>query len=188
MEIHVIEPRCLYAVKYDNEKFNEFDRIFEHHGDLNRVLHFFESYKNLISDYYVEKLKFPRHETEAYANYVIHEIEILSEYFDDLIDNTINLETPDLRGHFKILEGFEQHDMPVLKSYGLCSPSMVRVYAIEIDKQSLIIFYSGIKIRKSISECPDLKDNVIQKARKVIDFLRDEGVIDADDIDNLTQK
>lgn len=182
MDLFEIASGCLYAVKYHGETFDEYNRIFEDHSNLEKVLDFFETNKWKIGQYYVKELGIPADETEAYANIVIEETLELEEHFEYLIDNSLNHTTPDLRGHFKTLEGFENADMPAMKSYGLGDPSLLRVYAIEVDKQCLIIFYSGIKIEHSLSQCPVLKDNVISKAHQVIDFLIEN---DATDVPNL---
>lgn len=176
-----------HAVKYENEKFDEYNRIFEDYTDLSKVLHFFEENRWKIGEYYVRELGLSRDEVEAYAQPVIDDAVELEEYFEMLIDNTVEGNTPDLYGHFKMLEGFEGKDMPAMKSYGLNRPSMLRVYAIEMDRRSLIVFYSGIKIEHRLRDCPELKDNVLKKAHQVIDFLKDNGVLTVDDLVDLTK-
>lgn len=187
MRLIEIEPKCIYAIKYPDEEFDEYNRIFEHHQDFDKVLCFFEAYHTDISQYLINELQISPKETEAYAKLVVEETIDLEEYFEDLIDNTLNGATPDLKGHFKILEGFESEAIPAVKSYGLNKPSMLRVYAIEVDRTSLVIFYSGIKIRHSISECPILKDNVLQRARRVISFLTERGATDIEGLIDLVK-
>ncbi len=182
MDIVEIEKNYLYAVKYDDQEFDEYNRIFEDFTNLELVNEFFEHNKYKIGQYYVNELGYNRNETEAFSQYVINEAIELEEHFENLIDNTIEGNIPDLHGHFTILEGFENEDIPALKSYGLNRPSMLRVYAIEVDSNCLIIFYSGIKIEHSLSECPVLKDNVISKARLVLDFLKANGILDRENV------
>ena len=176
MEIVIIERNCLYAVKYPEEEHDEYNRIFEDYGDINKVEEFFELYKWEIGQYYVTELGWSRDETEAYTQKVIEEAEALEDRFEDLIDNTIDGIPPGLGSHFVILEGFEDKPMPAMKSYGVGNPSLLRVYAIEVSHNCLIIFYSGIKIAHKISECPVLKDNVISKAHRIIAFLEEHGL------------
>lgn len=187
ISIYTIEDEHLYAVKYDDEEEDEYNRIFDDHSNLAYVLKFFEENKWQIGQYYVKEYGIPRNEIEAYAQRVVEETLELEEYFERLIDNSVNDATPDLLGHFELLEGFEKEDTPAMKSYGLNKPSMLRVYAIEVEKKCLIIFYSGIKIRYSLSECPVLKDNVIRKARQVIDFLQEKEVVSVEDLKNLAE-
>lgn len=178
MELIEIAPDCLYAVKYPGQQFDEYNRIFEDYGDFEIVHEFFERYKWKIDNFYVRELGIAADETEAFARYVVDEAVELEEHFEDLIDNTLDHKTPNLFGHFKILEGFEKEDMPAMKSYGNGRPSLLRVYAIEIEHNCMVIFYSGIKINRAISDCPVLCDNVIEKARQVIDFLKRNGATD----------
>lgn len=185
MEIVVIEKGFLYAVKYLNAEFDEYNRIFEEFGDLEKVTEFFNLYKWEIDQYYVRELCLNRDEVEAYSQRVVEEAVELEETFENLIDNSIEGKSPALSSHFAILEGFEKERMPAMKSYGLKRPSLLRVYALEIARNCLIIFYSGIKIRKAISDCPVLKDNVLQKARALISFLHENEVLTKKDIDDL---
>lgn len=145
MNLVEIENDYLYAVKYDNEIFDEYNRIFEDFKNFDLVNDFFEKYKYQIGQFYVNSIGFNRNETEAYTQYVVDETIELEEYFESLIDNSVSGSAPDLKGHFKILEGFENEDLPALKSYGLNRPSMLRVYAIEIDENCLLIFIAVLK-------------------------------------------
>lgn len=178
MEIIEIAQNCLYAIKYSDQQFDEYNRIFEEYGNFEKVHDFFETYKWEIENYYVRELGIAADETEAFTQYVIEEAIELEEHFENLIDNTLDGNTPDLYGHFKILEGFEKEDMPAMKSYGNKRPSLLRVYAIEIEPNCMVIFYSGIKITHTIGKCPVLGENVIKKARDVIDFLKANGATD----------
>lgn len=185
MEIIIIEKDCLYAVKYPDQEHDEYNRIFEDYGDLEKVEEFFELYKWEIGQYYVTELGWNRDETQAYAQKVIAEAEKLEDKFEDLIDNTIDGINPGLSSEFLVLEGFENKDMPAMKSYGMGRPALLRVYAVEVSRNCLIIFYSGIKIQHEISNCPVLKDNVIQKARQVINFLEENEITCKKDLNDL---
>ena len=184
MEIVIIEKGCLYAVKYPEEKHDEYNRIFEDHTDINKVEAFFELHKWEIGQYYVTELGWSRDETAAYTQKVINEAVELEERFENLIDNTVDGISPDLGSNFNILEGYENKQIPAMKSYGVGRVPMLRVYAVEISSNCLIIFYSGIKIAHKISECPVLKDNVIKKANQVIAFLEENEIYSKDDLNS----
>lgn len=185
MEILRIVNNILYAVKYSGQEYDEYNRIFEDHGDLANVRAFFESYKWEIDDFYVTELSLDREEVEAYSQRLVKEALDLEERLEDLIDNCIDKKIPGLSSHFKLLEGFETEKMPALKGYGLPKISMLRVYAIELARDQLIIFYSGIKIGHKIKDCPILRDNVIQKAKDVISFLKEKGIFSVEDLNNF---
>lgn len=185
MEIVPIQYSCLYAVQYDGETYDEYNRIFEEYADLETVHTFFEENKWKIGQYYIKELGWPATETEAYTNHVIQEVEELEDYFEDLIDNTTSGLSPSLSSHFMTLEGFEKEQTPAMKSYGLARPSLIRIYAVEVEHNCLIIFYSGIKINHSLSECPILKDNVLSKARNLISFLKENGIYSAKELNQF---
>lgn len=187
MKIVVIEKNYLYAVKYDGNDTDEYNRIFDYLTDFEQVLDFFETYKWQINDYYVKQLDLPATETQAYATRLVQDALELEEKFEELIDDSIKIGNSCLRDHFELLEGFEKEDTPALKSYGLDHPSLIRVYAIEVDRRCLIIFYGGIKIRHALSECPILKDNVVQKARDVITYLEKMGVTTTEELNEITE-
>lgn len=178
MKLIEIESETVYAIKYDDEIYNEYDRIFEDYGDFETVLDFFETYKWQIASYYVRSIGFSQVETEAYANRVIEEAEELEDRFEEYFDEVEKGNYLPLKEHFIVLEGFEKEDMPALKSYGTKRPSLLRVYAVEIDARCMVIFYSGIKICQTLSECPVLKDNVLNRAREVIKFLRENNPLE----------
>lgn len=187
MEFVIIELNHLYAVKYQDEEFDEYNRIFEDYSNHAKVSRFFELNKWKIGQYYVEELGWSRNETEAYTQRVIEETNKLEDVLEDLIDNSVDSIPPGLSSRFKILEGFEEESMPAMKSYGVGRPSLLRVYAIELNSDQLIIFYSGIKITHKLSDCPILKDNVIQKARRVIDFLKNNNILNVEDLNSFIE-
>ncbi len=185
MEIVIIQKDCLYAAKYDGETYDEYNRIFEEHGNRELVENFFEIHKWEIGQYYVSELGLSRDEVDAYTQRVVEEAEDFEDYFENLIDNTIDGVSPGISSNFVVLEGFEKEVMPAMKSYGLSRPSMLRVYAIEVSINCLIIFYSGIKIAHSIGESPVLKDNVIPKARRIIAFLEENDITSKEDLNAM---
>lgn len=185
MEFVIIELNHLYAVKYQDEVFDEYNRIFEDFTNHEKVSSFFEINKWKIGQYYVEELGWSRNETEAYTQKVVEEANELEDILEDLIDNSVESIPPGLSSRFSILEGFEKEALPAMKSYGIGHPSLLRIYAIELDSDQLIVFYSGIKITHKISDCPILKDNVIQKAHRVIDFLKNNDILTVGDLNSF---
>jgi len=188
MRIITIEKDVIYAVHYPGQEFDEYNRIFEDHQDLQKVTSFFQTYKYRIGQYYVNKLRMRRDEVDGYAQHVIEDANKLEDYFEDLIDNSKAGRHPLLCEHFKPLEGFTDKTTPAFKSYGLADPSMLRVYAVEVNPHCMIIFYSGIKIEHSVADCPVLCDNVVSKADSLIRFLQGEMVENAYDLNLLISR
>lgn len=100
MKIVVIEKNYLYAVKYDGNDTDEYNRIFDYLTDFEQVLDFFETYKWQINDYYVKQLDLPATETQAYATRLVQDALELEEKFEELIDDSIKIGNSCLRDHF----------------------------------------------------------------------------------------
>lgn len=183
MELIEYEEGIIYAVKWPEQEFDEYERLIDY-AEPACVHQFIEQHQWEISQYYVNKLKIPRDRVDKWVKHITKEGEKLLDRLDQLIDNTIVGTTPDLFQHFKIIEGYESRDKPAMKSYGPDDPSMLRVYAIEIEQRCWIIFYSGIKIGKNFSDSPGL-EVVKDKANQVIAYLETNGVISLDDLKTL---
>ena len=71
-----------------------------------------------------------------------------------------------------------------MKSYGTMRPSLLRIYAIKMEKNTYLITGGGIKLADTIQNSPDLKDHIIQNIDKVRDFLKKNGIYDSNDMNN----
>lgn len=71
-----------------------------------------------------------------------------------------------------------------MKSYGDGRPSLLRMYAIKMDRNTYLITGGGIKLGATIQESPGLQDHVIQNIDKVRAWLKENGIMDADDMEN----
>ena len=69
-----------------------------------------------------------------------------------------------------------------MKSYGVSSPSLLRLYAIKLDSNCYLIVYGGIKLGDTIQNSPILKDKVFNKIDKVLNYLKINGIEDSEDI------
>ena len=69
-----------------------------------------------------------------------------------------------------------------MKSYGLDRPSFLRIYAIKLTDNTYLITGGGIKLADKIQNSPDIKDHVIQNIKRVRAYLRENGILDSDDI------
>lgn len=71
-----------------------------------------------------------------------------------------------------------------MKSYGIENPSFLRMYAIKLKENTYLITGGGIKLADTIQNSPELKKHVLQNIDKVRTWLRENGIYDAEDIDN----
>lgn len=177
----------IYAIQWSDQKCDEYERILDY-ADPEYVHQFIDSHCWEINQFYVDAFSIPRDRPDKWVKHITEEGVKLIDRLDTLIDNTVATRKPGLFEHFKhTLEGFEGKDKPAMKSYGPDDPSMLRVYAIEIEHKCWIIFYSVIKIGRNFSDSPGLKGVVKDKAYKVIDYLETNGILTADDVKNLSQ-
>lgn len=182
MEIIAIFPPYIYSIKYDDKEENEYDRLFEEWNDLTSVLDFLMQHKDMLKASIWKKVSEP----ELAARQVLDEAEAMELLFKELNSHTTNGEEPDFDSHFHYLDGkykFELEYEP-MKSYGDGRPSLLRMYAIKMDRNTYLITGGGIKLGATIQESPGLKDHVIQNIDKVRTWLKENGIMDADDMEN----
>lgn len=180
MEIIEIYPPFLYSIKYDEMDDNEYDRLFSQWNDVNYVISFMNEHKTLLSnDVWVDV-----REPEDAAKQVLEEAEDLEELIDELCKNTDLGETPDLESHFRYLEGKYNYvvEYKPVKSYGVNKPSLLRMYAIRLESNCYVVTGGGIKLSDTIQNSPDLKDHVFKNIDSVRAWLKENGIVDANDI------
>jgi len=180
MQIVAIYPPHIYSIQYDGRTENEYDRLLDQWNDVDVVLAFMEANKlYLISDVWKQT---PTPETATWK--VLREAEQLEDLFETLSANTQNGEKPDFDSHFRYLEGKYKYVMEYqpVKSYGTESPSMLRIYAIKMADNTYLITGGGIKLADTIQNSPDLRDHVLQDIDTVRAWLKANGIMDSDDM------
>lgn len=180
MEIIAIFPPYIYSVKYDDRNENEYDRLFDEWNDVTTVLDFLMQHRDMLKASVWEKVSEP----ELAARQILDEAEALEQLFEELNSHTVKGDKPDFDSHFHYLDGkykFELEYEP-MKSYGDGRPSLLRMYAIKMDRNTYLITGGGIKLGATIQDSPDLKDSVIQNIDSVRAWLKENGIMDADDM------
>lgn len=180
MEAIEICENFLYSIQYDGEEENEFDRLLKQWRDLEYVTQFIEDNK----DYLTNPKWGKTFEIESAVRQVLDEADALEDLFDYLCDNVKYGKKPDLDDHFKFLEGEYKYAIvnPPMKSYGTERPSLLRFYAIKLDSNVYLITGGGIKLGDKIQNSPDLKDHVIQNIEKVKHWMKQNGILDSNDL------
>ena len=69
-----------------------------------------------------------------------------------------------------------------MKSYGTGRPPLLRMYAIKMGKNEYLITGGGIKLADTIQNSPGLKDHVLQNIDRVRRWLKNNGVLDGEDM------
>lgn len=182
MEIEEVFPSHLYSIRYDGEKRNEFRRLFqEEWNSKDYLLSFFRKYidyldKNIWS--HLEK------KPEEAAKYVIEDANNLEIFINTLERNVNNGKKPDFDAFFYPLDGKYSYvwDMMPVKGYGRKAHTFLRLYAIKVEANCYIVVYGGLKLGRSIQESPLLKNEVFNRIDRVLRYLKQEGVIDHEDL------
>ena len=182
MKIIEIYPPYIYSVQYDDKDENEFDRLFQLWNDVSVVSQFMEENQVYLNSIVWQKIPEP----EDAARQVLDEAADLEDFFEELNKNTTIGKQPDFDSHFRYLEGKYKYELerPPMKSYGTVRPSLLRIYAIKMDRNTYLITGGGIKLADTIQNSPDLKEHILQNIDKVRDFLRANGIMDSDDMGN----
>lgn len=184
MEIVEIHKDWLYSITFDEEDLTEYHRVFKEWHDLDYLVRFFTQHKDyLATDFWKESGLDPDNpEKSAYR--VIEESDCLERYIEDIVVNCSNGEKPDFDEYFHFLGGKYKclWSLEPVKSYGTLSPSLLRLYAIKIESNCYLIVYGGIKLADTIQNSPVLKDKVFRKIDTVLEFLKNNGITDSEDL------
>ena len=71
-----------------------------------------------------------------------------------------------------------------MKSYSGGRPPLLRIYAIKMNKNTYLITGGGIKLSDTIQNSPGLRDHVLQDIDRVRNWLKVNGILDSDDMNN----
>lgn len=182
MGVIAIFAPYIYSIKYDGQDENEFDRLFEEWNNVERITEFLvQNHKYLQADVW-KKISEP----EAAARQVLDESEALEMLFEELNKHSKTGEKPDFDSHFYYLEGKYKYELEYspMKSYGNGTPSLLRLYAIKMGKNTYLITGGGIKLGASIQDSPGLQKHVLQNIDRVRSWLKENGILDDEDMNN----
>lgn len=184
MEIVEIYKDWLYSISFDEEDLNEYHRVFRQWHDLDYLINFFSDNKDFITSNFWINAGLDPGNPEKSAERVIEEADNLETYISQLVENCSNGAKPDFDDYFHFLGGKYKclWSLEPVKSYGVNTPSLLRLYAIKLDANCYLIVYGGIKLSDTIQNSPELKDKVFNKIDLVLNFLRSNGIADSDDI------
>ncbi len=211
MKIRKIYPPYLYAAHYKDDKLNIYRLTYKKLTDEAFLSDFFNRFQDRISDYLVSELGIERDETEEYQAEVNDRMIDIDEEITDLCNDIREGKAKDFGLYFEPhsskdfrqshegggrSEKYNTEYLPV-KCWGSSKPSLVRIYAIELTRSCYIIIYGGIKICLDTNDCPDigedgnetvLEDEIRKRVIAVCDFLRTEGIIDPEGLEQYMEE
>ncbi len=174
MEIVSIFAKNLYAFKYEGQKFDEFERLFESWFDPEYLEEFFDKNKNDLETqfwhYSTVELAIRKTWKEAY---------VFQRKMLEIADNAEKGCLPDLETLFRPLDNYSSGlvELSLSKAYGIEKPSWLRIYAVRIERNVYVVTGGAIKLVEQMQECSHLKEE-LSKMKRAVCWLRKVGIID----------
>lgn len=184
MEVVEIYEDWLYSIQFEEEDLNEYARVFREWHDLDYLEKFFTDNAVYINTPFWKAAGLNPDDPVMSARKVLDEADNLEIYIEKLVSNMKQGCKPDFDEYFHFLDGKYKclWTLEPMKSYGVSSPSLLRLYAIKLDSNCYLIVYGGIKLGDTIQNSPILKDKVFNKIDKVLNYLKINGIEDSEDI------
>lgn len=177
MEIVSIFAKNLFAFRYPEDEMDEFERLFDCWTDVEFLETFFDENEiDITGDFW--------HTTvEGAVRRTLEEARLFEKKMLLLAANSEQQETPDLDCLFKPLDNMDSGlvELSLNKSYGVNSPSWLRIYAIKLESNCYIVTGGAIKLTKKMNGIPHLEKE-LRKMDHCKRWLRSKGIIDSDGI------
>ena len=173
--ITVLEDNYLYAVVYDSDKGNNIvSKMFQDWADNEFLVDFFVANKEGLESGYYSEEEISRAVADTVREAMLLKAKLLRAQ-----------KSRNLGDMFLPLSKGKTENFPILiKAYGVSQRAKLRLYAVRLDDGTYIISGGAIKIAKTMDGSDDLK---LQKVRlkRLRDFLRQEGIDDVDQLEEL---
>ena len=174
---------CLLTIKEDNEKLNEFDKIFDNWTDLEYLHNFFSIYQKDLNrpiweDISIEQAVIEtRKEAIRFREYLR---KIAKKPANERISFLIKLFKP-LSNNQIVLSFLEKK-----KAYGSRDKTWLRIYALKAGDDTYIITGGAIKLTHRMNE-REHTSNELKKLEKCKQFIIDEGIVDDEGLIELLE-
>ena len=173
----------LWSLELDGTLLNEFEAIFEAWQDAEEIYSFCSNNMDDIRKKFGYAIS-----PEDAANEIMDEADVLFELLLKLGKKEIP-ET-NLQQVFRPLNNQEK-DLTVLQpSKGLIKSKIIRnpklrIYAVRIAENTYVVTGGAIKLTDRMEERPHTKEQLV-RLTKVKDWLRDEGILYPEDLNELS--
>ena len=180
MEIVPIFAKHLFAVRYDEDDPDEFEKLFTQWSDIEYLEEFFETHKRDLEN------GFYRNTTVEDAVFITKDqASQLEQKLKQLSTFPIKSLPESLDRLFRPLDkNLTENELAKSKAYGFPSPSWLRVYAIKVSQETYIVTGGAIKLTQYMSE-RDHTAIELRKLNRTVDFLKEQGIIDREGFEEL---
>ncbi len=184
MEIREIYKDCLYSIKFDEADTDEYSRVLALWKDLDYLVEFFKANAKEVDQPFWREVGLNPDSPYASAERVASEAIVLAAHIHELAQNAKVGEIPDFEDFFHPLGGKYSYvrELEPHKSYGSFNPSLLRLYAIKLERNVYLVVFGGIKLGRTIQNSPGLKEKVFNRIDNVIAFLKANGIFEGSDI------
>lgn len=184
MDIREIYKGCLYSIKFDEADTDEYSRVISLWKDLDYLVEFFKANAKEVDQPFWREVGLSPDKPLVSAERVASEAIVLASHISDLAQNAADGKIPDFEDFFHPLGGKYSYvrELEPHKSYGTFNPSLLRLYAIRLERNVYLIVFGGIKLGSTIQNSPGLKEQVFNRIDNVIAFLKANGIFDGNDI------
>lgn len=174
MKIVRIFDNCLFAVSYDNEPTDEFDRLFDLWQDTQYLFNFFTDNLNDLQSGFWGTISID----EAIIR-TIKDAQYFEKLFLKLSGQTILRQNNGLDSLFVPLDNLQTQIKDLNKSKA--RQSWLRIYALRVERNIYIVTGGAIKLTARMKERPHTKEE-LKKLEKCRNFLLEHGIIETDGV------
>lgn len=174
MEIVRIFADCLYAIRYDSEEADEFERLFDQWQDIEYLEGFFEDNKQDLQHGFYGTFSI-----EEAVKATRNEARWLQQEFRKMARKTVSEQNRGLDALFKPLDNNQYRLIELIKSKtkGNRNRSWLRIYAIRVDANLYVVTGGAIKLTATMKERAHTQKE-LQKIERCREYLRTQGLID----------
>ena len=166
-----IFAKKLYAIRYNNDELDVYNKLIENWTDVQFVREFVKKHQKDIA--------------EKNLNKVIKDIISDAEDIDDLLYELSNSKNENIGHFFAPLFNSEYQVQLLSRQKGrVHKKSYTRIYGIKIESNCFVITGGAIKFTRFMQDRHHTNQELIN-INKVKDYLNDKGVIDKDTLQDL---
>ena len=170
-------------MRYEETSRHILADLFANMSDLTYLDNYFTENEKQIRDSYIWK-SYSIDDLIEKARKEVKEFELA---IGELYENVQEGRTPDFFDLFKSLGGEDKYLDKLFrcKAYGASEkPSLLRIYAIQVDVNAYVITGGGIKLTQTMQECEYLKTELNQLNR-VQEWLSEKGIERKEDLEDI---
>ncbi|TAH07099.1 MAG: hypothetical protein EAZ13_07210 [Sphingobacteriia bacterium] len=160
MKIVAIFTDQLFSFLYDNEKYNEFDRLMDLWTDADYLQAYAK--KNKVTDVY------------GFINDILQDAEQIQDFLDNIHQNK-----QPYGFYFEPLQESERKKAILVFQKGKIKKNQLRLYAIKLENNCFLITGGAIKMSQKMEEHPDTANELV-KLNNARNYLNQNGVFDED--------